>query len=379
MIMRVSTRARRAEVGRIALERSAGTFALIESREFRRCRAERPAILAANGIGCDRMSLRCASISRTVTSNGRNIRGCRFQARNHKMRRDLIFDIGLHYGEDSELYLKKGFSVVAVEANPIIAAQAAKRLQEYLRTGQLTIVNKAIAGDEGPIIFFACENVAGWGTTDITWVERNRRFGASIKEMSVDGIRFSSLIKEYGIPYYMKVDIEGADTLCLEGLLESHERPKFISIESCKTSFDDLLNEFCLFQKLGFRNYKIIAQHKIAKQRLPYPPQEGKFVDHSFEYGSSGAFGLELPGEWISLESVLKAYMGIFKRYRLTGDSGSLRGIGAVRNALNAEKSQQPSAIAVMAGRILRNVGSKLNLKAGWYDTHAILDERPER
>ena len=30
----------------------------------------------------------------------------------------LIFDIGCHLGEDSEFYLRKGFKVVAVEANP---------------------------------------------------------------------------------------------------------------------------------------------------------------------------------------------------------------------------------------------------------------------
>ncbi len=31
---------------------------------------------------------------------------------------NLIFDIGMHKGEDSEYYLKKGFDVVAFEAHP---------------------------------------------------------------------------------------------------------------------------------------------------------------------------------------------------------------------------------------------------------------------
>ena len=29
---------------------------------------------------------------------------------------NLIYDVGLHKGEDSEFYLKKGFRVVAIEA-----------------------------------------------------------------------------------------------------------------------------------------------------------------------------------------------------------------------------------------------------------------------
>ncbi len=33
---------------------------------------------------------------------------------------NLIYDLGSHNGQDSEFYLKKGFIVVAVEANPTL-------------------------------------------------------------------------------------------------------------------------------------------------------------------------------------------------------------------------------------------------------------------
>ena len=33
----------------------------------------------------------------------------------------IIFDIGMHCGEDTDFYLKKGFTVVGVEANPELA------------------------------------------------------------------------------------------------------------------------------------------------------------------------------------------------------------------------------------------------------------------
>ena len=35
---------------------------------------------------------------------------------------DLIFDVGFHKGEDTEFYLKKGFPVVAADANPAVFA-----------------------------------------------------------------------------------------------------------------------------------------------------------------------------------------------------------------------------------------------------------------
>src|SRR5260221_7698885 len=34
----------------------------------------------------------------------------------------VIYDVGAHRGEDAAFYLQKGFAVVAVEANPLLAA-----------------------------------------------------------------------------------------------------------------------------------------------------------------------------------------------------------------------------------------------------------------
>ena len=291
------------------------------------------------------------------------------------MTQNLIYDVGLHLGEDTEFYLKKGFNVVAVEANPVNAAKTADRLKAYVEAGQLTIVNKAITRDEGPTTFFVSD-LSIWGTTDPKWAERNRRLGSSINEITISGIPFYRLLEAYGVPYYMKIDIEGADTLCLEGLLASADRPKYVSLESSKTSFDDLVNEFCLLQKLGYRKYKIVAQHRIEEQRLPNPAREGRFIDHVFEEGSSGAFGRELPGEWMSLEQALKEYMRIFRKYRIVGDSGSLSSF--MREATKSQGGRPIASAAVVARKMLsyqflRSI--KARIRAGWYDTHAMLEE----
>ena len=43
------------------------------------------------------------------------------------MKGDLIYDLGLHTGQDTEFYLKKGFNVVAIEANPLLVTEAEAR------------------------------------------------------------------------------------------------------------------------------------------------------------------------------------------------------------------------------------------------------------
>ena len=179
------------------------------------------------------------------------------------MIRDLIFDVGLHLGEDSEFYLKKGFSVVAIEANPALSAHVAEKFHSYVASGQLVIVNKAIAREEGPLSFFVSRTETEWGTTDPEWARRNQHLGTEISNISVQGVRFSTLLHEYGVPYYLKIDIEGADGLCLQDLLSVSDRPQFVSIESNKTSFDKLTTELLLMYTLGYNKYKIIPQHKI--------------------------------------------------------------------------------------------------------------------
>lgn len=292
------------------------------------------------------------------------------------MRQDLIYDVGLHLGEDTEFYLKKGFGVVAIEANPVVATKTADRLKAYVDAGQLTIVNKAIARDEGPITFFVSD-LSIWSTTDPKVAERNARLGSVTREITVPGVSLDRLLEEYGVPYYMKIDIEGADILCLEGLLTSADRPQYVSLESSKTSFEDLVHEFCLLQSLGYRKYKIVAQHRIGEQRLPSPAREGQYIEHAFEEGSSGAFGRELPGEWMSLEQALKEYMRIFRRYRVFGDDGSVSSF--MRAATNAHGGRPIASAAVFArrmlsSRFLRSIKAKIR-RPFWYDTHAMLGD----
>jgi hypothetical protein len=67
--------------------------------------------------------------------------------------RSLIYDVGLHLGEDAEFYLKKGFRVLGIEAVADHCAQARERLRQYLDSGQLTILNVAITDRSGPTRF----------------------------------------------------------------------------------------------------------------------------------------------------------------------------------------------------------------------------------
>src|SRR5581483_11697080 len=117
----------------------------------------------------------------------------------------------------------------------------------------------------------------------------------SAEVISVPGVHFSTLIAQYGTPYYLKIDIEGADHLCIESLSKP-DVPRYLSIESDKLQWSGLMHEFEVLQDLGYQRFKVVGQHKLPKQVPPNPPLEGKYVDRRFTLASSGLFGEEAPG-----------------------------------------------------------------------------------
>lgn len=259
---------------------------------------------------------------------------------------DLIYDVGLHKGEDSEFFLKKGFRVVAVEALPSLAQIARERLRAYLDSGQLVILNVAIAEKDGPLTFFENPYCSLWGTALPERAEGNKTTGQNLVQLTVQGKNFASILREYGIPYYLKVDIEGADRLCLEALKGFQSRPRYVSIEPAGASWKGLRGEFALLRALGYSRFKVVRQDTVPAQRCPFPAREGRYVDHHFEANASGLFGEEAPGEWVDESEAIRIYRSIFFKF------------GLVKQLSRAH-----------IRRLLRHFVPD----PGWYDTHAAV------
>src|SRR5689334_1966183 len=112
--------------------------------------------------------------------------------------KDLIFDVGLHRGEDTDFYLRKGFRVVAFEADPENTAFCRIRFGDSIQRGQLKIIEGAIVDGANTkphlkkVAFFTNESNSVWGTVCTEWAERNRRLGTSDKVIEVEAIDFAT-------------------------------------------------------------------------------------------------------------------------------------------------------------------------------------------
>ena len=266
---------------------------------------------------------------------------------------DLVFDVGLHLGEDTAYYLRKGFRVVAFEANPALVSHCRGRFARELDDGSLTIVEGAIDDEGRPSVrFYVQPEFSYWGTTDGAWAERNAPFGTSAA-IDVPTIDFAGALERFGVPHYLKVDIEGADHICLRSLAEFAERPRFVSIESEKVDWHALESEFELLARLGYTSFALCQQAEMGKRSIVTRTRDGEPLEHRFEAGSSGPFGEDITEPWTDEAGALERYRTIFGRYRWFGDRSLM-----ARTRLGRVTRRQ----------LARALGAPL---PGWYDTHA--------
>lgn len=280
--------------------------------------------------------------------------------------RNLIFDVGLHKGEDTDFYLKKGFEVVAFEANPGLVAHCKRRFATELASGRLTIVEGAImdptqlAPGQSTVRFYFDETSSTSGSIKNDWIGGADKSPPTLIEMEVGVVDFGEMLKKHGVPYYLKIDIEGADMACLKALEKISQLPDYLSLETSRESYQAACDELGILQALGYTSFQAIEQSGIKEaQSPPNPAREGVYVDHRFEYGASGVFGRELSGTWKTPSSMKRLLYVISIAHHLLGNNGTLykwqfRGASRLRRAVRWS-----------LGCITRaNV-------PGWYDTHA--------
>jgi hypothetical protein len=259
----------------------------------------------------------------------------------------------MHRGQDTDYYLKRGFRVVGFEANPDNAAFCRERFAAAIDSDRLVIVEGAIAenfpknGNGSKIRFFRNSESSFWGSTAEDWACRNEVMGTRNETIEVEAVDFRRALEKYGVPFYLKADIVGSETICLRALLGFKERPAFVSIRSEKVIFRKLEEEFELFERLGYDRFQAVQQDVNNFQAV--------FDDvvHTFEEGASGVFGDDLPENWKTREQILKEYRKIFVYYWLFGDYSYLT------------QTEKGKGFIAQLERIARRP------LPGWYDTHA--------
>lgn len=204
---------------------------------------------------------------------------------------DLIFDVGMNNGADTEFYLRKGYRVVAIEANPALCEKVIGANSEAIASGRLRVLNVGVANEAATLNFYVNHISDDWSSFDPGYGKRQDKY----EVIQVQCQTFSSILDKIGeIPYYLKIDIEGYDDLCLDALVGRADLPKYISVESGVRDFPSRMHS------LGYNRFKLISQVWHNFLPLPHPAREGRYVNQAMTGLHSGPFGDETYGPWIS-------------------------------------------------------------------------------
>jgi FkbM family methyltransferase len=241
---------------------------------------------------------------------------------------------------------------------------AKTRFSAELRSGQLTILNVAIAVRSGTAEFWICEKNSIWNSFDRNIAGRD---GCAHHAIKVETRKFAEIVAEFGVPHYLKIDIEGADRVCLEDI-DPANLPRFVSIESeClgddRSQTNESLECLKLLRNLGYSKFKLISQRDFHTAACSDRFAEMRRLVNSAAYGRLRFWGLSTVARHLTARGRLAKRHS----YRFTEGSSGPWGDGTLGKWSGYEEAE-----AICTETRLGHF-RKLNVSSYsfWYDWHA--------
>jgi FkbM family methyltransferase len=167
---------------------------------------------------------------------------------------DLCFDIGAHLGDRSKVWLELGAKVVGVEPQPKFSNYLADKFKN-----NLSYFNEQIGlGSEKGKATLHISNMFPTLSTlaDHEW--RHQIDNATALTINYDSsieinvTTLDELVKKYGNPRFIKIDVEGYEAEVIKGLTQKVES---LSFEFLSFNLDALDQSIELLQRLGYTTF----------------------------------------------------------------------------------------------------------------------------
>jgi FkbM family methyltransferase len=196
---------------------------------------------------------------------------------------NLIFDIGAYDGHKTAAFLEISKTVVSCEPDPHNFRTLQVRFRNKLKRVKLLPV--ALSSREGEETFLVHHEGSAFNTLNPEWQsilekDKQQRWQEDIqfapeKQVTVVTTTLDNLIKEYGMPDFIKIDVEGYEMQVFQGLSQpvpcisfemllpefdkqlDHILHKLIAFDS-RSTFNVIYNEELLFP--AFINYEAIRE-----------------------------------------------------------------------------------------------------------------------
>ena len=209
---------------------------------------------------------------------------------------DLCFDIGANYGRRTEIFLKLGARVVAVEPQDSCMQKLQKK---YDNNKRVILIKKAISDNHGEeeLMISDSHTLSSMSMEWIDSIKSSDMFFVSTQAFSwqksakVQVTTLNQLIKEYGKPAFCKIDVEGYEYKVLKSLSEPI---RVVSFEFTPTQ------EFIL----------------LAINTIEHLASIGE-VKFNYSFGESISLVLN---EWVGPDDISNILSNLPKRTPISGD-----------------------------------------------------------
>lgn len=201
---------------------------------------------------------------------------------------ELCFDVGANIGNRVDAFLNIGARVIAIEPQEDCVSVLEKKYGKKIQ-----IVNKGVGAKEEFLDFYTSQTsvLSSFSTDWIKSVEISNRFSNSNwnKVQKIEITTLDKLINKFGLPVFIKIDVEGYENEVLMGL--SHQI-KTLSFEytvpeqtvkaiSCIEKLENIDREFDCNYCTG-ESMEMILNHWLSPTDMKELISDQKFTSSGF-------------------------------------------------------------------------------------------------
>lgn len=164
----------------------------------------------------------------------------------------MVFDIGLNSGSKAAAFLKKGARVVGFEPQLGLAEGAKRKFKNQISNKKMFIENIALSSEVGESDFYKspAHTLSSMSPSFIEKIKKQRFAGFRWnKPVKIKTCTLDNQIRKHGVPFYVKIDVEGHEYGVLKGLTRPIE---YISIEYTPEDYRE--SEKCIDYLLELNN-----------------------------------------------------------------------------------------------------------------------------
>ena len=175
--------------------------------------------------------------------------------------RDIVYDVGANIGNRTKIFSKLASKVIAFEPQ----TSCARILKNnFIGSSKVIIVQKALGKKKGIANLFL-SNAKTISSISQNWINKVKKSGRFSdfqwnKEEKVEVVTLDSMIKEYGTPSFIKIDVVGFEYEVIQGL---SEKVNNISLEFTPEYIDSTLASLNYLSNIYNYRVNFIINDKI--------------------------------------------------------------------------------------------------------------------